>query len=55
MRPLSIFIFNKGKKEDLGNCMPVSFTSVNGKIREHIIHSSHPRRQTMFDLPDCLL
>lgn len=43
-RPLSVFVFNKGKKEDLGNYMPVSFTSVNGKIREHIISRSQPRR-----------
>lgn len=44
MRPLSIFIFDKGKKDNLGNSMPVSFTSVNGKIREHIIHSSQPKK-----------
>ncbi|KAK4831032.1 hypothetical protein QYF61_014920 [Mycteria americana] len=44
MRPLSIFIFEKGKEEDLGNYTPVIFTSVNGKIREHIISSSQPRK-----------
>lgn len=44
VRPLSIFIFKKDKKEDLGNYMPVSFTSVNIKIMEHIINSSQPRK-----------
>lgn len=35
--------FKEGTKEDLGNDMPVSFTSVSGKIREHTISSSQPR------------
>ena len=42
--PLSIFIFKKGKKEDLGNYTPDTFTSVNGKIREHSSSSSQPRK-----------
>lgn len=30
-------VFNKGKKEDPGNYMPVSFTSISGKVMEELI------------------
>ena len=30
-------IFKKGRKYNLGNCQPVSFTSMPGKVMEQII------------------